>query len=222
MQLPNNASRFPDLPAHMRGLATDKRGFPVPWFVPWIDGQPVFPAMDPEKRNRAARQRLCWVCGGPLRRVSVFVIGPMCIVNRISSEPPSHPACARFSARHCPFLSNPRMGRVGTEYKGHELTRDTAGFMIERNPGVTALWQTLDKRLVRLPDGKGDWLFSIGSLHYLEWFCQGRPATRGEVLRSIEGGLPTLRALAESEPDPGPARAELDRMERAAFALLPA
>jgi hypothetical protein len=31
-----------ELPLRMRGLPLDERGYPVPWFVAWIDGKPEF------------------------------------------------------------------------------------------------------------------------------------------------------------------------------------
>ena len=106
------ATRFPDLPATMRDLPVDHRGFPVPWFVAWIDGKPSFPVADGAKMALAVRQGLCWVCGGKLPKMRASVIGPMCAINRTISEPQSHLECARFSARRCPFMANPRMGRL--------------------------------------------------------------------------------------------------------------
>ena len=87
------------LPANMRGLPLDpERGFPVPWFVPWLDGKPEFRAMDPKKILEAVAKRKCWVCGQHLAQHGMtFVIGPMCLVNRVSSEPPSHLECAQYS-----------------------------------------------------------------------------------------------------------------------------
>jgi hypothetical protein len=213
------ASRFPDLPATMRKLPVDHRGFPVPWFVAWADGKPVFPAMDVAKFRRAAHGRLCWVCGGRLGRVGAFVIGPMCAVNRVSSEPPSHLECARFSARRCPFLSNPRMGRVPLDHYGGSR-EDVAGIMIERNPGVTLVWQSL--RWTIFDAGGGNPLFDIGRPHKVEYYREGRPATRAEVRESIATGLPALEAACRADPDPAAAFAALGRQLTLANALLPA
>ena len=211
---------FPDLPSRMRGLAVDARGFPVPWFVPWEGGLPIFPAMDARKRRQAWRDRLCWVCGQKLGRVSAFVIGPMCAINRTSAEPPSHLECARFSARRCPFLSRPEMGRVGQAYKGRALDHDAPGIMLDRNPGVTLVWQTL--RPGTFGDGRGNVLFAIGKPKAVEWYARGRPATRGEVLESIAGGTPALLELIAADADPDGAAAEFYKRLKAAFALLPA
>jgi len=52
------------------------------------------------------------------------------------------------------------------------------------------------------------------------WFCEGRKATRGEVLDSIGSGVPLLRQLAEK--DGPPAIEEFDRALAGALELVPA
>lgn len=210
--------RFPDLPATMRQLAVDQRGFPVPWFVAWVDGAPHFPIADGEKLYRAVIENRCWVCGGGLGRVKAFVIGPMCAVNRTSSEPPSHLSCARFSARNCPFLSRPNMKRVGEHLHPHGVELP-GGTMIKRNPGVTLVWQTL--RYQPWDAGGDKVLFDIGKPHAVEWYAFGRTATRAEVEASIDSGLPLLKAEADTDPVPG-AHAALAAMVNQARTLLPA
>lgn len=213
------APRFDDLPARMRALPVDHRGFPVPWFVAWQDGKPIFPAMDARKRRLAWRDRLCWVCGQKLGRISAFVVGPMCAINRTSGEPPSHLECARFSARRCPFLTRPQMGRVPKDVYGGTV-ESVPGVMLERNPGVTLVWQTL--RPAVFGDGQGGVLFNIGKPHCVEWYAQGRAATRAEILESITSGTPALLELVAADPDPDGAAAEFDRRLKAALELLPA
>lgn len=188
------ATRFPNAPARIAALPIDKRGFPVPWFVAWVDGEPIFPAMDGEKLAGAIRHESCWVCGQRLGRFKVFVIGPMCVANRISSEPPSHDECARFAALNCPFLANPNMKRVPQERYGGGVS---AGVMIERNPGVTAL-VTCEGPVRWHRDGPGV-LFHVEPISRVEWFARGREATRAEVEESFDSGLPALRQMAERE-----------------------
>lgn len=213
-----NFPRFRDMPRKMAGLTVDHRGFPVPWFVAWQDGKPVFPALDPRKLKQAIARNLCWVCGGELGRIKAFVIGPMCAVNRTSSEPPCHVECARFSALNCPFLSKPAMGRVPIEHYGG-TRENTPGVMLERNPGVTLIWLT--RRYDLFNDGAGGILFDIGEPHGVEWYARGRRATRAEVLESIKTGLVELEALAAEESDFVAARAELNRRCAAALELVP-
>ena len=182
-------------PKFMRDLPIDKRGYPVPWFVDWFNGEPEFRAMDMKKFVAATNNRLCWTCGQPLFGEEVFVIGPMCAVNRISSEPPSHRECAVYAATNCPFLSKPQMVRREGGLPGPK--QPTGGVMVERNPGVTLLWYTKRHRMLETPERPGicaaGVLFQIGRPFKVEWYKRGRPATRAEVEEAMESGLPILR-----------------------------
>src|SRR5258708_35612370 len=129
------------LPSRMLSLPIDDRGYVVPWFVDWIDGKPEFRAMDGKKFVRAIKEKLCWVCGERLGRYMTFVAGPMCGINRTSSEPPSHLECAQWSARNCPFLNNPQAIRREDE-DVNPLSKSVGGIAIQRNPGVSMLWTT--------------------------------------------------------------------------------
>lgn len=208
---------LPPMPPRIAALRRDTRGFPVPWFVAWIDGAPDFRVIDPDKFNRALRHPCCWVCGGPLGVHRVFVIGPMCGVNRVTSEPPSHRDCAEFAARACPFLTHPRMRRNERDLPVNGV--DAAGFHLDRNPGVICLWETPDYRPFRVKQGSEGVLFSIGNPVQVDWWTQGREATREEVLASINSGLPELSRLAQLDGTDG--IAELSRAYDRLMPLLP-
>src|SRR5438477_249547 len=75
------------------------------------EGEPDFRCADKRKFHRALKEKRCWVCGDKLGVHLAFVIGPMCAVNKVTSEPPCHLECAEYSVRICPFLSRPRMRR---------------------------------------------------------------------------------------------------------------
>ncbi len=207
---------LPPLPRHMAHLPTDHRGFPVPWFVAWIDGEPDFRVIGPGKIAQAWNKKLCWLCGEKLGRFQSFVIGPMCAVNRTSAEPPSHLDCARYAALACPFLTKPAMRR--NEKDMPEDAAVSAGTMIRRNPGCCAVWTTREPRIFRAGQGH---LFNIGEPNSVEWFAEGREATRGEVLLSIDTGMPLLIAECDRDPDPAGARAELIYQAAKAGDLLP-
>lgn len=187
------------MPDRIKRLPLDpERNVPVPWFVDWIDGKPEFRAMDGRKWKRAIYEHLCWVCGEKLGRNMVFVAGPMCGINRTSSEPPSHYDCAKWSAINCPFLNNPRMVRREDELINNQSLRDAApGCAIARNPGVAMLWITRSFEL--FPDGQGKQLITMGEPERVEWYREGREATRAEVQESIDTGLPNLMAIAAQE-----------------------
>lgn len=192
------------------------RGFAVPWFVEWIDGKPDFRVMDSRKLRQAVSDRRCWVCGGRMGRHAAYVIGPMCAVNRTSAEPPSHQDCALYSARACPFLTRPHARRRDLSPELAAQAVEPAGIMLERNPGVTLVWMIEGK--VRLKHGGT--LFDIGEASETRWFCRGAPATRAEVMESIQTGLPALEELAQQQSPR--AEAELERLVGAAMELLPA
>jgi hypothetical protein len=182
-------------PYTMQALPLDHRGFPVPWFVHVDDlGAPDFRMIGRGKIEAATRNRLCWICGRPMGRMMAFVVGPMCAIEAISSEPPSHPECATYAARACPFLAQPKMRRNA---KGLPDEREPpGGIMITRNPGVALVWWCL--RYDYEPDGKGEggMLFIMGPHERLFWYCEGREASHAEVLDSFESGLPLLMATA--------------------------
>ena len=79
-----------DLPLRLRKLPLDPRGYPVPWFVAWVNGEPEFRAADGRKFAQAVQHKLCWVCGEPLGKWLAFPIGPMCAITRTTAEPPTN------------------------------------------------------------------------------------------------------------------------------------
>lgn len=208
------------IPGRMDRLPRNKAGYPVPWFVAWIDGQPDFRIIRPGGIQAALRQKLCWTCGVPFQRQEdrAFVIGPMCAVNRVSAEPPSHEDCAIYAARNCPFLITPNMRR--RERRIPEGAHCPAGISIPRNPGVALAWVTGYRDWGTRSDGSGGTLFDVGEPKRALWFAEGGPATREQVLASINSGLPILREMAGTEGLS--AVAALEEMHERALAYVPA
>ncbi len=190
---------LPKAPSRILGLPVDERGYPVPWFVAWVDGKPEFRAMDTAKFIRAIKEKRCWVCGELLGAKFAFVIGPMCAVNRISSEPPSHLECAVFSAQGCPFLTKPHMVRRENDL-APEVRDNMAGVGLKRNPGVAMVWVTKSYKMIKVPKMNGHgmgYLLEIGGPLEVRCFAEGRTATREETEESIRTGLPALIAAGE-------------------------
>ena len=186
-----------EMPQQIAALPTF-RGYPVPWFVEWIEGEPEFRAMDPRKWVRAVQEKLCWICGRRLGSYLTFTIGPMCGITRTSSEPPGHLDCARWSARNCPFLAKPKMERREHEkFMAEEEARSPGGVSIKRNPGVTLLWITRSYEIWR--PAPGEMLIHVGPPYAVEWWREGREATREEVEESVRTGLPLLEPMAVEE-----------------------
>jgi len=204
-----------ELPPRISRLPVDRRGYPVPWFVAWIDGDPDFRVIGEGKIIDAIRFQKCWVCGQKLGAYKAFVIGPMCSINRISSEPPSHKDCAIYASTHCPFLTEPREKR-NEKGLGELEAQEPAGVMLKHNPGVALVWITKKHRNLRFKKGI---LFDVGNPVEVLWYCKGRPAKRVEVLESIEKGYPILQQSAEKD---GPkALEELVKRRAIAEKLIP-
>lgn len=209
-----------DEPGRIARLPRNAAGYPVPWFVARIGGVPDFRVIKPGAISEALRRKLCWTCGVPFQRQEdrAFVIGPMCAVNRVSPEPPSHRDCAVFSAAACPFLSTPQM--IRRERHIPDGAAVPAGISIRRNPGVALVWVAAYRAWKPFDDGGGGTLVDVGEPKETLWFARGREATRAEVMASIDSGLPILRDMAEDEGTH--AVAELERMHQRALELVPA
>lgn len=216
-ELPEPTERIARLPVH--------RGYPVPWFVAWLDkdgnpvergnGEPDFRILYPDAAVEAHKYGLCWICGQRLGSHRTFVVGPMCAVNRVSAEPPMHLDCAMWSVEACPFLTRPHMTR--REGGLPEATKEPPGVMLRRNPGVILVWVT---RKYTLKPAPGGFLFDMGDPVTVAFYSHGRPATRAEVEESIDSGIPTLREMAEQQ---GPSAVrQLERQVKTAMQLLPA
>lgn len=209
-----------ELPARIQRLPVNKAGYRVPWFADQTGPDEWdFRVVRKDGIALAHNNKLCWVCGDVMGAYKAFVIGPMCVINRVSSEPPSHRDCALFSVQACPFLTRPNMRRRTTGID--DDTFWAPGIMVERNPGASAVWTTKKYRAERVPaaHGKGV-LFDIGDPVRVEWFAEGRPATRVEVEKSIEEGYPLLLEAAEKDGPSG--LAHLAKATEAARKLLPA
>ena len=190
----NASIRDVPLPAAMSRLKISDKGYPVPWFALWMDGGapaeygrgvPDLRVVDTRKVALAVKNRLCWVCGGMLGRHLAFVIGPMCGITRVSSEPPSHRACAEYATCACPFLARPRMMR------NDKVPKPAGTFVVEghhdHNPGMALIWMTQNFSTLR-KGGDGS-LFRLGRADEIEWFREGRSATRQEATRAMDDGM---------------------------------
>lgn len=224
LQLPPMPLRIAKLPrVDIMGI----KDAPVPWFVQWLkddepcepgDGEPDFRVMDGRKWLKAIQQGCCWVCGEPVGQFKAFLIGPMCAVNRVTSEPCCHRDCAIWSAQACPFLTRPKMKRHEKDLP--EQGVDAPGFAIKRNPGVACVWICKSFRLFRPHEGGAGWLIRLDDPTDVLWFAEGKPASRAQVLDSITTGYPLLLDLAKEEG--ADAIVELERTRDRAMIYLPA
>jgi hypothetical protein len=169
-------------------------GYPVPFFVHWQDGVPVFPVCDQAKWMKCVGQSLCWICGGLLGRDFAFPLGAMGTINRVSAEPPSHRECVVYGLRVCPFLVNPQRGRVPV--KQCEQFEAPAGIVDDDNPGVMAIWMTRGYSLI---DTATTPLISVGNPFAVDWYSRGRPASPLEVAEAFRTDARKLMTDAVTE-----------------------
>jgi hypothetical protein len=200
---------LPPLPAHMLNLPIDARGYPVPFFVGWVDGVPDFRTAAPAALKRCIVSGVCWICGRRLGQYRTFVSGPLAGINRCSGEPPSHIDCARFAVQACPFIVLPKAQR--REANLPDDVQALPGIHLERNPGVCMLWTV---KIGPRPSYKieaqpgGGVLFRLdGEPDSLTFWAGGQRATREQVEASVSAGLPALEALCENFDDRNEVRA---------------
>jgi hypothetical protein len=175
----------------------------VPWFVAWIDGVPDFRVIAPGKIAEAHNHRKCWICGEKVGKYLASVIGPMCAINRVASEPPSHRECAEFAAKACPFLTRPKMRRNERDLPQERC--DPAGQHIPRNPGVALIWITKSYRPFHAGNGV---LFEVGEPMETLWFAEGREVMILRLLSfrcwlPVHGRTPRHRRKAGQRPPNG-------------------
>lgn len=94
-----------EIPKELAHLKIDNRGYPVPYFVSWIDGKPEFRFLNAERLDMIIRRKVCHICGKKLPDdFFYFISGPMGLKNKISTDAPMHRLCAQFSLVACPHL----------------------------------------------------------------------------------------------------------------------
>lgn len=190
----NPAIKHIPIPERMAVLPR-QRGFPVPWFVAFIEGEADFRVVGPGKME-LARKGLCWLCGNALDMTGSYVAGPMCAINRTSAEPPSHIGCASYAAIACPFLSRPHASR--REVAMPEGLTKPPGIALMRNPGVALVWTTVSTLFPFDAAGSGT-LYHLHDPLRVDWYCEGREALLEEVKASMQSGIPALREVAEQQ-----------------------
>jgi len=196
------------VPHYMHGLVRDERGYIVPRFVAFLQDRklapygslgatPDFRAIDTKFMIRAVKGNLCWLCGQSLGRYHIFVIGPMCMVNRITSEPGCHFACAEYAVKVCPFMINPRTRRNEKPTAADHVKVDPAGIHNDRNPGAYVLWgQVGPAKPFEVKVGSGGVLFKLANKpDSVQWWTQGRKANRDEALAALDAGVEELGKL---------------------------
>lgn len=209
---------LPPVPERIKALPVSDKGYPIPYFVAYIDGKPDFRVVDERKWYSALVLRKCWVCGQPLGSRVAFVGGTLIVVNHISAEPPSHVECAEFAVRACPFLLLPESKRrqAGID----ELpTKPLGGVTLDDNPGVAAVC-VVKSNQYRTEKQNGGRIVTLGEIERVNWYKGGEIATRADVVEAMDTAIAKVLAMV-----PVPAteydKMLLDARRREALTYLP-
>lgn len=93
------------IPQNLKHLKVDKRGYPIPFFVPIIKGEPNFRFLDERKQILCLEKKLCPICGTKLcKDYFYFISGPIGLKNCTASDPAMHKECAEFAMKVCPYM----------------------------------------------------------------------------------------------------------------------
>lgn len=113
-------------------MRVDERGYPIPFFVAYVDGKPNFRYQDARKRDICLAQRKCAICGKKLRKDFSYVItGPLGLQNKIVSDAPMHRVCAEFSLAACPHMYYEKAERKESGGDPHVLRNKPNLFLIK-------------------------------------------------------------------------------------------
>ena len=192
------------MPPNIAALPRNERGYPMPFFTP----DPA--TLDEASRHKAIaiadhkkvvlcwKQNLCWVCGKkmwhrePMQAGGyswavderAFLGGPKAFENRAYTDLPMHEACAEYSAKVCPMLTNPRH-HYSKLKDMPEGTRAAAG-MIMRHPVVIVMPIASGYEVVQV--GR-DLFFRPEGVLRVRYFHLGSEVTSSqaeEILKGVE------------------------------------
>jgi hypothetical protein len=164
-----------NIPRRLGGRPRDKRGLPIPWGVVILpDGTPDFRVSDGERWLRCIRERLCPLCGLPIKRSLWFVGGPSCMEHRLFQDPGMHRDCAEFALRVCPFMAQPKAHFSDLERRppppGYASV-ETPGISVEK-PDRFVLAATTKCEIVRL---NGMPFIQASAWSHVFWWKDGAP-----------------------------------------------
>ena len=103
------------IPARMRYLPRDRRGYPIPFIVfRDTDRNPHFTINDDQRRAFVLKHDRCGICNHALFRGRWYVGGPASAFDPRGAylDPPMHHECAEYALQVCPYLAAPSYSRL--------------------------------------------------------------------------------------------------------------
>jgi hypothetical protein len=129
-----------EIPQQLSHLKIDSRGYPIPFFVTWIDGKPEFRFLDHKRQEMIIEKKLYHICGKKLNDdYNYFISGPIGFHNRISSDAAMHRVCAEFSLRACPHLYLQKADRRENDELAKEIIAKADDVLIKEKPQILIL-----------------------------------------------------------------------------------
>lgn len=97
------------IPALMKHLPVDRRGFPIPPIVLVDDNGAKFAVNDEFAKQKVMAEDCCGICGKPLYRARWLVGGPgsAFLPHGAYLDPPMHTECMHYAMQVCPYLAAP-------------------------------------------------------------------------------------------------------------------
>lgn len=116
-----------EIPKELAHLKIDSRGYPIPYFVSYINGKPEFRFLDGARLDMILERKVCHICGKKLPTdFFYFIAGPFGLLNKISTDAPMHRLCAEFSIFACPHLYRQKAERRDNDPLAQSLVEERA------------------------------------------------------------------------------------------------
>ena len=179
------------IPPDLQDNDRDRRGLPIP-FVVYRDtnGVPHFSINNVVAVDSVLDDRLCGLCGKPLKPREIWLIGgpgSTFMADGMYIDPWMHEDCGRYAVQVCPFLAARSYAKrvEGRTLKAEETHED---FELHDNriapprPSFFVLAKTTDFSLLDSNDGSGHrYILPQRPWSHLEFWQLTQPITRDEA-----------------------------------------
>jgi hypothetical protein len=196
---------LPEPTPRIRSLPINSKGYPIPFFVSYVNGLPDFRMVDEKKYMQCVANNVCYICGQPMGRHKSFVAGSLMLVNKMNVEPPMHHDCATYAVKACPFMLLPKSVRRTAGMPEEAIQMQ--GIQLPDNPGVAVIYTV---PIYRFTMGQHGAMFHLPDDGVAEWYTEGRLCTREEAVRFLAEAIERMRTAL----DPAEWDAQQDEVKR--------
>jgi hypothetical protein len=186
------------IPFHLSKNDRDRRDLPIPFIVYRdIRGVPHFTVDDIGAVTKVLAEKLCGLCGEPLKTGEMWLIGgPVSafLEDGMFTTPHAHEECARYSIQVCPFLAAPVYTKlIEARTLKPEAVHDTAQFHHDQitppRPAFMVLACTASITLIDADDGSGKkYIIPHRPWKEVEFWKNGERVTQAEAEKIAQAG----------------------------------